>query len=222
MSRPTTPREHHKSPLTAHQENVAVTDAARKGRPAAAAAKKNAQPSVWPFIAAGAILLIVATLGSAMNSLLPTEAGGLSAIGLALLVTPAPGRLLKRVAPEPEVPHGVNAEFWQNLVAKTDAGLWIGIAERLLIVIAMLAQAPTLIVGWLAFKVASKWEAWRNVVQVPSTIDGVNDRDWLAARHDLGSWLLNRFWLGTLFNVLSGVCFAYLGTVVGRLLTRLH
>ncbi|MEW8185663.1 MAG: hypothetical protein AB2794_11685 [Candidatus Thiodiazotropha endolucinida] len=89
---------------------------------------------------------------------------------------------------------------------------WLGILERILSFTAFFLNAPLIIVGWLAFKVASKWQVWANVVQVPKASDGAIDKSsitFLIARHRWGSFILMRFLIGTVTNVLLGIVLAY-------------
>ena len=123
------------------------------------------------------------------------------------------GRTLTRLAPWNAVrpPAGVSVEDWQSAIAGTGAGAasWLGALESLLAYLAFVAfqeNAASIIGGWLAFKVASKWESWQNVVRVPDSLDGVgNQLDFLRARRQWGSVLYTRFLIGTLLNVFMGV-----------------
>lgn len=65
--------------------------------------------------------------------------------------------------------------------------------------------------GWLAFKMAAKWESWKNIVQVPDNLDGVTPLNWFKAREALGSYMFARFLIGTLLNLLIGLVSAYVG-----------
>ena len=169
----------------------------------------------------GLLPLGMGIIGRQMGWFHAELAGGLGSIAVACFAGLVPGTVLERVSPPPSCPDGIDNTLWAWLVGKTDVGFWIGSAERGLVLAALWMQAPTLIVGWLAFKLASKWEAWKNVIQVPPKLDdGTRPNDWLVARHELGSWLLNRFWLGTLVNLLAGLGAAYLGSLVGAIPPR--
>lgn len=111
------------------------------------------------------------------------------------------GRLIKAAAPRPERPNFVGWLHWEDLLGRTSGGLWIGRLERIVFFIAFMHGKESVAAGWLAFKLASKWEVWRNVIQVPTKIAAVSDLDWFVARNNLGSWLLVRFWVGTLTNI---------------------
>ena len=124
---------------------------------------------------------------------------------------------------KPSAPAPIKEEDWNKVIDRASAGMWLGIFERLISLAAFWMSAPVIIAGWLAFKVASKWEVWRNVVQVPFTLkvpDAVKNADssenvsqlaYLKARNRWGSWLLTRFLLGTLINILIGLVAYYVG-----------
>ena len=121
-------------------------------------------------------------------------------------------RLLSAAAPQPARPEQIPAEVWTQIVLRTPGGKWIGALERYLSLAAFWTENPSLIAGWFAFKVAAKWEVWRHIVQVPSALEGIPPIEWYGIRSVLGSWVLTRFWLGTLVNVLIGLAAAYLGS----------
>jgi hypothetical protein len=91
------------------------------------------------------------------------------------------------------------------------AGDWIGFLERMLAFVAFWQDELTIVAGWFAFKLAAKWETWKNIVQFPDTLPGTDVVDYLRARNALGSWLLGRFLLGTALNVLIGFVAAFVG-----------
>ena len=70
------------------------------------------------------------------------------------------------------------------------------------------------VIGWLAFKVASKWQVWSTVVKVPDSIKGVGEPELLTARRKWGANLLMRFWIGTLGNLLVGIGCGYIGRLI--------
>ena len=80
----------------------------------------------------------------------------------------------------------------------------------------------SLLVG-LAFKVASKWNAWTNIIAVPKELPGLDPLEYLAARRKWGSRVLVTFLVGTLANVLAGyfgAAVALYGTPLVWALTR--
>ena len=80
----------------------------------------------------------------------------------------------------------------------------LGVLERLIILISLASQTPLVIGAWLAFKVAARWEVWRNLVQVPSKFGARERLSDLVARRKWGAIMYMRFLLGTASNVLLG------------------
>lgn len=114
-------------------------------------------------------------------------------------------------------PDGVPAELWDALLhsgAETQ-GTWLGVLERLISAVAGWTHSYEIVAGWLAFKVASKWEVWSNVLRLPDTFPGVEPLAYLKARRLWSSNLLMRFLIGSLSNVLLGLAAAYLGRNMG-------
>jgi hypothetical protein len=89
-----------------------------------------------------------------------------------------------------------------------NGGALLGRLERLAFVGAypLLGRNSHLLIGgWLAFKIAAKWEAWKNIPQFPDKFtDPPNTLDELRARNEIGSITLSRFLIGTLGNILVG------------------
>ena len=146
-----------------------------------------------------------------MEGFLQFATGAVVAVLLGWLIV---RRVLSKSAPEPACPEHIPSGIWRQIVALGAGGKWSGALEQLLALTAFMHGDSALIAGWLAFKLASKWEVWKNIVQVPASMDGVPTNDWYAARSTLGSWLLTRFWIGTLTNILIGLVAAYLGPQV--------
>jgi hypothetical protein len=94
---------------------------------------------------------------------------------------------------------------------------WLGWMERFGFFLAFWSGEAVLVGGWLAFKVASKWAAWQNIVKVPESNENFSGEQLASARFRLGTHLLQRFLLGTLGNVLA----ALVGVAVGKLLVQL-
>ena len=67
-------------------------------------------------------------------------------------------------------PNDESKEIWNTLCESgyPKAGTWLGTLERFVGVAAMWTRSPELLIGWFAFKVASKWQIWTGVVQVQS------------------------------------------------------
>lgn len=121
------------------------------------------------------------------------------------------GGFMDWAVPEPTCPAAIEPEQWRALTERVGAGKGIGYLERLLILLAFWIGEHELVVAWFAFKVAAKWEAWTNIVQVPAALDSIPPLAWVQGRLQLGSWILSRFLVGTLINVLIAAVAAYLG-----------
>jgi uncharacterized membrane protein len=89
--------------------------------------------------------------------------------------------------------------------------------ERLLYFGAFWNKEPLIITAWLAFKLASKWNVWTNVIAVPGKINQIDPLDYLIARRKWGSHLLLTFLIGTLSNLIL----AYVGVIAMRYATTL-
>jgi hypothetical protein len=140
-------------------------------------------------------------------------------IVVTLLLGESVRRLLNFAIPRPNRPTYFNKMVWDAMYKPDDAGRWIGRFERLLILMSFWIDTYAIIGGWLAFKLAAKWEAWRNVIKIPETLDeGIAPTEgvvpslaWYEARVTYGSWLLSRFLVGTVLSVLIGAVGAYAG-----------
>lgn len=104
------------------------------------------------------------------------------------------------------------ASAWKRLVAGDEGGAVLGHLERLLFFGAFLGGADVLVASWLGFKVASKWNAWTNVVAVPKDLPGIDPIEYLIARRNWASHVLVTFLIGTLANMIAG----YAGAVAAR------
>ncbi|MEJ2191565.1 MAG: hypothetical protein P8Y39_04345 [Nitrospirota bacterium] len=100
----------------------------------------------------------------------------------------------------------VDINLWRQLTDTGEGGAILGALERIVFFIALTLKEgyPLFIGAWLAFKVATKWEIWGNVIQVPG--DGQN----LRLRSLLGARVMMGFLVGTLTNILV----AGLGVVI--------
>ncbi len=123
------------------------------------------------------------------------------------------GWFLRKAAPEPKRPHLVGEDDWKAIVERVGYGDWLGFLERLLSFIAFAASEYAIVGGWLAFKLAAKWEVWKNIIHVPANIESIPPLPWYQARKQFGSWLLSRFLIGTLANVVIG----FVGVRFGKL-----
>jgi hypothetical protein len=147
----------------------------------------------------------------------------IGAVVLLLVSARLVGVVVRRVAPWSIVtpPEGVSPEKWQEIVTGNAlAARWLGTLEGLLAYGSFLVfdkNGALVIGGYLAFKVASKWESWQNIVQVPQTLEGVPQLDFLRARRQWGTTLYLRFLIGTLLNLLFGFVAAALVKGLGSL-----
>ena len=111
---------------------------------------------------------------------------------------------------EPPAPENITQGDWEKIYwpgkGISDPGArWVGILESFLFLAALWLVQPIIIGGWLAFKVATKWEVWRNVVRVPENLGVNNEISYFQARSAWGTWLFNRFLVGTLMNLMIAV-----------------
>ena len=109
-------------------------------------------------------------------------------------------------------PNEALKEKWMLLTEGNEGGWVLGNLERLLFLGAFWIQSPAVIAAWLAFKVATKWNAWSNVISVPKALPSVDEVEYLIARRRWGSQLLTTFLVGTLSNVIIG----FLGYLIGH------
>jgi len=100
----------------------------------------------------------------------------------------------EEVFKEPENPQETDWPTW-----------WLGVFERLLFFGALWIDAGIIVVGWLALKVASKWQSWREADPARD-----RDRDLRILVTEIGYL---RFLIGTAMNVIA----ALVGVGVGRL-----
>jgi hypothetical protein len=112
-----------------------------------------------------------------------------------------------------KLPDGIPQEIWDAVqpVSADVGGKWIGSIERFVSSIAAWLVVYEILAGWFAFKVASKWETWSNVVKVPDSLDGKTDITYLKARRILSSHLYARFLLGSGINVCVGIVIGVFG-----------
>lgn len=110
---------------------------------------------------------------------------------------------------------------WEMIIKGNESGAILGSLERIIFFAAFLAEAHIAVAAWLAFKVASKWNAWENVIAIPKKIDGVDDLNFLVARSSLGSHVLMTFQIGTAYNIIAGLFGALIARHLGDVLTSL-
>jgi hypothetical protein len=114
-------------------------------------------------------------------------------------------------------PHRFGCDEWEKAINNNSDRKrfsWLGQFERIFFYTALYKQSPGLIAGWLAFKLASKWEIWNHIMKVPEEFSRNPDYPLtnFTAMNRWGSWLLERWLVGTLGNILV----ALLGTAVAQ------
>lgn len=75
------------------------------------------------------------------------------------------GKSIELIPPSPDL-----SGQWKELTGGNEGGTYLGYLERLLFFGAFWKGEPIVIGAWLAFKVASKWNAWTNIVSVPKSM----------------------------------------------------
>jgi hypothetical protein len=111
-----------------------------------------------------------------------------------------------------EPPNKSLAESWKKLVKGNEGGKLLGNLERVIYFGAFWIGKPVIIGSWLAFKVATKWNAWSNIISVPKHIENVDPLDYLNARRRWGSQLLMTFLIGTAANIII----SFVGVLLGK------
>ena len=173
-------------------------------------------------IAVVAYLFIIAlcrwsSLGPLLNSMTGFALSG-SRLVCGLVVTLVLGLFVKPVViyartlsvlipPDPRL-----ADEWQRITEGDEGGSVLGPLERVLFFGSLWTQAYLLVGIWLAFKVATKWNAWSDVIAVPGELEGVDPLDYLTARRRWGSNMLMTSLIGTLSNIVA----AGVGVAAGR------
>ena len=112
----------------------------------------------------------------------------------------------------------------EPLWARNDTpGKVLGYTESALFYIALLASQPIGIAGYLGFKVAAKWQNWAQVIKLPAMPESKNEKvgkglelgsEAFDLRQRYASWLLIRFLLGSILNVLIAIAGVAVFTVV--------
>jgi hypothetical protein len=97
--------------------------------------------------------------------------------------------------------------LWETqIVGRGGGGEWIGPFECVIFFAALVIQRWEIAGAWMAFKVASKWESWKNVVAVPEYLPRADPLDYLLARKRYGTLGYVTFLVGTALNaVLASV-----------------
>ncbi len=116
--------------------------------------------------------------------------------------------LIRKTVPVP-TPWPPLEAAWKELVSTTDyAGLWLGCFERAVFLLCFATGREEGVAVLLAFKVASKWEAWSNITKVPERLSpSAAAADTLRYAYCRRVWAAQAnatFLIGTLLNILIG------------------
>jgi len=129
-------------------------------------------------------------------------------------------RLVRGFPLVPTPPSGVDPRAFSAALAMEDHGASrLGYIERTLFFIGVWSHAELLIGGWLAFKVASKWQVWEHIAVVQPGTFTDDKLDDLRVRHYWGTALSQRFLLGTGANVLAALAGWGVSSFVRSLIT---
>ena len=79
-----------------------------------------------------------------------------------------------------------------------------GLLECVIFFAAFWSTQHLIAAAWLMFKVGAKWAAWQHLIKALDKIEG-DPLTGLKTKNELGSFLLNRFLSGTLYNIVSGL-----------------
>lgn len=101
---------------------------------------------------------------------------------------------------------------WNSLFSSfhTTGGKWIGRIERIIFFTGFWMDRFEVVPVILTFKIAAKWESWKNIVQVSkdppkkSPEDHPNEETYFTARSLYASYVLTRFLWGTFSNIAAG------------------
>ena len=139
-------------------------------------------------------------------------------VGLSVAVLMSFGvRLLFRLLRKREDYHCVDEKLAKAfLIGQVSPvfGKVLGLLEVVLFYIAFTTHSARIIVGWLAFKLVSKWVAWSLIVKTPAEIEGLDPMYYWSARNRVAAYNLQRWLIGTLATLVAGaiafVCALYL------------
>jgi hypothetical protein len=110
---------------------------------------------------------------------------------------------------------------WLQGIGRRHAPRVLGWLERTFFFAAIWLNQPLGIGAWLAFKVATKWNAWTMLGKIPDDLGGYTDADRTRSRAEWAAYVNNRLLIGTLYNVLCGIAGAAAGWLVIRLCASL-
>ena len=115
-------------------------------------------------------------------------------------------------------PDNITEIEWLKVIEKPGGGKYVGAIERLVFLSVYWLKEYTIVTAYLAFKVAVKWETWKNIVQVPTSLSngkkqkkGDQPLSYLSARNAWGTRVMVRFIVGTFSNYIAALMAAYFG-----------
>jgi hypothetical protein len=135
------------------------------------------------------------------------------ALFLGMLVGPLLGVVDNKT--KPPDPRVLPKDIWDVVLARAGSGPILGVIEQSIFFIAFWSDGWPLLASWLAFKVASKWQSWTHVAQLPAPPPADDLRavqEYVILRH---KWVARRymtFMIGTGANILL----AAFGVAIGK------
>ena len=109
----------------------------------------------------------------------------------------------------PIKPVSMKDSDWK-LGEEPSGGDYIGFYERFVFLTSFVMGHPEFIGAWLVFKLGAKWETWSHIVNLSK-----EDID-LVIRRKFSSWILTRFLVGTLLNIIIAFIGAYISFYVDK------
>src|SRR5450759_5009275 len=106
-------------------------------------------------------------------------------------------RAIGTVKVEVPSPNGVDPKEWNSAMQPmgVETGMWLlGVLEQIIYFISLWVGAYLVIGGWLAFKLASKWQVWQHIVKFPiDKVPSIKPLEIFRVSNALGSRLLSKF-----------------------------
>lgn len=82
----------------------------------------------------------------------------------------------------------------------------LGFFERFFFFIILLSGHIVILAGWLAFKLASKWQVWSSILKHPESFNNGSDKMFeFRIRNSFGSMILQKWLLGVLLNLIASI-----------------
>lgn len=80
----------------------------------------------------------------------------------------------------------------------------LGAMERLFFFGSFSLDRPILVAAWLGYKLASKWQVWEQIIQLPARLGIADDKTEARWRLRYGTNVLHRWLIGSLGNLMIG------------------